>query len=261
MSKKKETKLEQEQPEVAEIEPVEQEVLEEDPTKVVLTILVVCTEPTGELLRYALRSLANIRGVEALVKVAGTNKPTWLPHEDFISVEGKTEKEIIREALTDIPSERVIIMTDHMMIATPVTLADIAINKALPEPPNKVVVDVLADIYGYRSRVENYDTRTPLYAFTREVSKVLSSYFPTVVDFRQIYCNLIYQDVRPMLLNWQNDPWVLPIVSSRPSPSVAINYAGKKKFIWVKECNEFICKEILGKLFPEATEAENEDQQ
>ena len=258
MSKKSKEKPKQEQPEAAEIEPVEQEVLEEDPTMVVLTILVVCTEPTGELLRYTLRSLANIRGVEALVKVTGTNKPTWLPHEDFISVDGKTEKEIIREALTDIPSERVIIMTDHMMIATPVTLADIAINKALPEPPNKVVVDVLADMYGYRSRVENYDTHTPLYAFTREVSKALSPHFPAVVDFRQIYC----KDVRPMLLNWQNDPWVLPIVSSRPSPSVAINYARKKKFLWVKECNDFIRHEILEKLFPTPTMPKvNEDQQ
>lgn len=241
---------EEELTEVTEIEPVEQEVLDDDPTLVKLTVLIVCTETTGRLLRYVLRSLSNLRGVEAEVKVTGKNKPTCLPHETFISVEGETFADIIREALATITTERVIIMDDHMMIATPVTLADIAINKALPEPPSQIVKDVLADLYDYHGRVENYDKRTPLYAFTREVIKTLSPHLPAAVDFRVIYCNLIYRDVRPMLLNWQNDPWVLPIVSSRPSPSVALKYAQKKKFLWVKECNDFICTEILERIFP-----------
>lgn len=90
MTKKKNTKQEEEkQPEVQSVvaepqpEPTTEEKTEseaaesdDDPTSVKLTILVFCTDKENDapFLRLALRSLENLRGINAMVKVTGDRK-------------------------------------------------------------------------------------------------------------------------------------------------------------------------------------------
>ena len=253
-----------EQPQVEQPQPPI-EVIEDDPTAVKLTVLIVCTQLSGELLRYALRSLQNLRGIFAEVKVTGTDKPAWLAHEDFIFVDKATNMfATICGALKQIENERVILMTDHNFILNPVCLAEIAINKAYPEPPKEKsnAVKLLKESFDYNDRIEDYATSTPLYAYKTPLIEVLNAMKPasiTIEDIATIYCNLLYKDVKPLYLNWRNDQWVLPVVTEKPSKSVVMEYAKRKKFLYMQRCNEHLL-DILATLFPTPFEAEIPDE-
>ena len=111
----------------------------QDPTFVPVTVLVVATSAANNylLLRHCLRSLQkNLRGVDAQVKVVGAERPDWLDCESWLSDaagEFNHLNELVARALPHVETNRVILMTDRMLLARPVTLADIALMKALPE--------------------------------------------------------------------------------------------------------------------------------
>lgn len=253
-----------EQPQVEQPQPPIEEI-EDDPTAVKLTILIVCTQIGGELLRYCLRSLQNLRGIDADIKVVGTDKPAWLPHEMFIFVESAGSipyAEMINGALSS-EWNRVVLMTDRIFILNPVTFADIAINKALPERPDKNnnAVRILKAL-DFDGRIEDYCTQTPLYAFRSQLQEVLIAMTGTKIpttDIATVYCNLMYRDVKPLYLNWRNDPWIIPIVTEKPSKSVVMDYVKRKKFLYMQRCNEHLL-DILATLFPTPCEAEIPDE-
>lgn len=253
-----------EQQEESPVEQTEEEEVVDDPTAVKLTVLVVCTELDSKLLRYALRSLANLRGIDAEIKVTGTEKPDWLPHEDFIFVEGNTYMlTTIFNALQQIKSERVVLMTDHTFIVNPVSFADIAINKALPERPSEKESAVkILNALDFDNRIENYRTHTPLYVFKSQLVEVLSAMVSTNIrtdDFATVYCNLMYRDIKPLYLSWRNDQWVIPVISQNPNKKDVLAYAKKKKFLYMQQCNEHLL-DILATLFPTPCEAEIPDE-
>lgn len=254
----------EEQPK-AVVEETQENELEDDPTAVKLTVLVVCTQLDSKLLRYALRSLQNLRGIDAVVKVTGTEKPSWLAHEDFIFVDNATNMfDTISGALKQIESERVVLMTDHNFILNPVSLADIAINKANPEPPKdkSIAVKFLKEVYDYNGRIEDYATSAPLYAYKTPLISILEAMEKKdiiVEDIATVYCNLMYRDVKPLYLNWRNDPWILPVVTEKPSKSVVMDYVKRKKFLYMQRCNEHLL-DILATLFPTPCEAEIPDE-
>lgn len=259
-----EEKATEEQPK-AVVEETQENELEDDPTAVKLTVLVVCTQLDSKLLRYALRSLQNLRGIDAVVKVTGTEKPSWLAHEDFIFVDNATNMfDTISGALKQIESKRIILMTDHNFILNPVSLADIAINKANPEPPKEKsnAVKLLKEVFAYDGRIEDYATSAPLYAYKEPLESVLDEMEKSniiVEDIATVYCNLMYRDVKPLYLNWRNDPWIIPIVTEKPSKSVVMDYVKRKKFLYMQRCNEHLL-DILATLFPTPCEAEIPDE-
>lgn len=231
-----------------------------DPMSVALTILIHCVEESGGLLRYTLRSLHHLRGITAEVKVTGRNKPTWLKHEDFIFAAGEndTDAAIIVKALDTIQTERVILMDDHTMLLNPVSMADIAILKAIPDPVGERAKTILKREYGLE-RIENYKTQTPLYAFRSQLKAILSLAIDKRrdIDIATLYNNVMFKDLKPLLLNWRRDDWLLPVVSAKPSKNIIMQYAKSKKFMHVATCNPHIL-DILQAIYPNPCECEDD---
>jgi hypothetical protein len=231
-----------------------------DPLSVALTVLVFCSEESGNLLRYTLRSLHHLRGITAEVKVTGRNKPIWLRHEDFIGGGEANDSKavIILNALEGIKTERVILMDDHTMLLNPVSMADIAILKANPDAVSDKVTAILRNEYGLE-RIENYDTRTPLYAFRSQLKTLLTFAIDRLkdVDIPTLYNNFMFKDLKPLLLNWRRDDWLLPVISAKPQKEVVMQYAKNKKFMYVATCNPHIL-DILQTIYPNPCECEDD---
>ena len=218
----------------------------QDPTFVPVTVLVVATSAANNylLLRHCLRSLRkNLRGVDAQVKVVGAERPDWIDCDTWLAtVRGSLNMQIITAAIS-IKTERVIIMTDRMQLARPVSLADIALLKALPEGSNNKTVEWLYGRQGTtKHQLWNYDTHMPFYAFRSQLAKIsclmdeedvlCDAHLPTV------YNNLLYSDMLPTLLDWRTDSWLLPVVSAHPNMERMKSFLVKKKFIWISPNSE-----------------------
>ena len=220
----------------------------QDPTFVPVTVLVVATSAANNylLLRHCLRSLQkNLRGVDAQVKVVGAERPDWLDCESWLSDaagEFNHLNELVARALPHVETNRVILMTDRMLLARPVTLADIALLKALPEGNDLPTLKVLAEQTKDDPRwLWNYLTHMPLYAFRKPLMAVLR--FLTEIGHEDlhlptVYNNLLYSDMLPTLLDWRTDSWLLPVVSAHPSMERMKSFLVKKKFIWISPNSE-----------------------
>ena len=253
----------------SEIDPADDGPIDEnqDPTFVPVTVLVVATSAANNflLLRHCLRSLRkNLRGVDAQVKVAGRERPDWIDCDTWLAtVEGSLSIQITTAAIS-IKTERVIIMTDRMQLARPVSLADIALLKALPEGSNNKTVEWLYGRQGTtKHQLWNYDTHMPFYAYRSQLAKIAclmdeedvlcDAHLPTV------YNNLLFPDLQPTLLDWATDGWLLPVVSAHPSMERMKSFLVKKKFIWISPNSEGAeVVALLKFLTPDATPAETD---
>lgn len=231
-----------------------------------VTVLVVATSAANNylLLRHCLRSLRkNLRGVNAQVKVVGAERPDWIDCDTWLAtVNGSLNMQIITAAIS-IKTERVIIMTDRMQLARPVSLADIALLKALPEGSNNKTAEWLNGRLGTtKHQLWNYDTHMPLYVYRSQLAKIAcfmdeedayDLHLPTV------YNNLLYPDLQPTLLDWRTDSWLLPVVSAHPSMERMKSFLVKKKFIWISPNSEGAeVVALLKFLTPDATPAETD---
>ena len=233
-----------------EIDPADDGPIDEnqDPTFVPVTVLVVATSAANNylLLRHCLRSLQkNLRGVDAQVKVVGAERPDWLDCESWLSDaagEFNHLNELVARALPHVETNRVILMTDRMLLARPVTLADIALLKAQPEGNDLPTLKVLAEQTKDDPRwLWNYLTNMPLYAFRKPLMAVLR--FLTEIGHEDlhlptVYNNLLFSDLQPTLLDWATDGWLLPVVSAHPSMERMKAFLVKKKFIWISPNSE-----------------------
>lgn len=241
----------------------------QDPTFVPVTVLVVATSAANNylLLRHCLRSLSkNLRGVDAQVKVVGAERPDWLNCDSWFSDaagEFNHLNELVARALPFVETNRVILMTDRMLLARPVSLADIALLKALPEGNDLPTLKVLAE----RTKDDphwlwNYQTHMPIYAFQHHLIGVLR--FLTEIGHEDlhlptVYYNLLYSDMLPTLLDWRTDGWLLPVVSAHPSMERMKSFLIKKKFIWISPNSEGAeVVALLKFLTPDATPAETD---
>lgn len=239
----------------------------QDPTFVPVTVLVVATSAANNylLLRHCLRSLSkNLRGVDAQVKVVGSERPDWLDCATWLGpISDSLNVQIIGAAIS-IKTERVIIMTDRMQIARPVSLADIALLKALPEGSNNKTVEWLYGRIGTtKHQLWNYDTHMPLYAFRSQLAKIscLMDEQDALDDLHlpTVYNNMLYPDLQPTLLDWRTDSWLLPVVSAHPSMERMKAFLVKKKFIWISPNSEGAeVVALLKFLTPDATPAETD---
>lgn len=231
-----------------EINPADDGPIDEnqDPTLVPVTVLVVATSVANNylLLRHCLRSLRkNLRGVDAQVKVVGAERPEWIDCDTWLAtVEGSLNMQIITAAIS-IKTERVIIMTDRMQLARPVSLADIALLKAMPEGSNNKTVAWINERQGAtKQQLWNYDTHMPFYAYRSQLAKIacLMDEEDALDDLHlpTVYNNLLFPDLQPTLLEWSTDSWLLPVVSAHPSMERMKSFLVKKKFIWISPNSE-----------------------
>ena len=233
-----------------EIDPADDGPIDEhqDPTLVPVTVLVVITSPANEflLLRHCLRSLRkNLRGVKAEVKVIGSERPSWIDCDSWISDaagEFNHLNELVARALPFVETNRIILMTDRMLLARPVSLADIALLKAMPEGNDLPTMKVLAELTKDDPRwLWNYQTNMPLYAFRHPLMGVLR-YLTDIghedLQLSTVYNNMLFSDMLPTLLDWATDGWLLPVVSAHPSMERMKSFLVKKKFIWISPNSE-----------------------
>lgn len=254
-----------------EIDPADDGPIDEnqDPTFVPVTVLVVATSVANNylLLRHCLRSLRkNLRGVDAQVKVIGCERPDWLDCDSWLSDAAGGFyhlNELVARALPFVETNRVILMTDRMLLARPVSLADIALLKAMPEGNDLPTMKVLAELTKDDPRwLWNYQTNMPLYAFRHPLMGVLR-YLTDIghedLHLPTVYNNMLFSDLQPTLLDWATDGWLLPVVSAHPSMERMKAFLVKKKFIWISPNSEGAeVVALLKFLTPDATPAETD---
>ena len=239
-------------PAAPENETVQQPAKAEEPAEaavVPVTVLVVATSVANNylLLRHCLRSLRkNLRGVDAQVKVIGCERPDWLDCDSWLSDAAGGFyhlNELVARALPFVETNRIILMTDRMLLARPVSLADIALLKALPEGGDQPTLKVLAELLETEpALLWNYQTNMPLYAFRKPLMSLLR--YLTEIGHEDLhlptaYNNAIYSSgMLPTLLDWATDGWLLPVVSAHPSMEHMKAFLVKKKFIWISPNSE-----------------------
>ncbi len=225
-------------------------ILSDDPTVEAVTVLVMltCDENDAFMLRHCLRSLSkNLRGVSAEVKVIGRQKPHWLADSVWIDTGSDTsdhsndsDNSLICRAVASVDTERIVLMTDRMFLIRPVNLADIAVLKAKVDTTGNRTVKLLFDAMGTtKHEVWNYQTNMPALFFKTPMLEVLHFMLneKKTDDFHlpTVYFNLIYPDLRPLLLDWSHDGWLLPFVSKKPDIDSAFvkKLLATKKFMYI----------------------------
>lgn len=124
--------------------------------------------------------------------------------------------ELLADILPQLTCERVVLMTDSMFIANPVTLGDVACTK---KP------------YGHMPFMIH---RSALLQLLEQ----LGSDAPTTLeDLHEAYvASVMPEDFSPITLGeWRTDPWLLPIVSVNPNPVALRSLLPQKKFVWVSD--------------------------
>lgn len=170
-------------------------------------VTVVILEHDEQHALLAARSVKkNLLGVDALV----------------VRLEGKdgaTDAQMLYRFVTEaIQSERIILMTDGMMILNPVTLGDISVVKAVN-----------------RGGVPDYNVQMPVLmhrsALEELLKKALDDDRPYIDVVNEYFHGTLPEDYRPLLLgDWKTDPWVLPVISKNPPVERIKAFAEWKKF-------------------------------
>ena len=129
--------------------------------------------------------------------------------------------ETLTEHMPHVKTERIILMTDGMMILNPVTLGDIACVKA------KKVGGVL-----------NFSTNTPVLMHKSALSALLSEAAESGLDHIDVidsyFKGTLHEGFSPVILGeWKSDPWLLPAVTKNPSIEAVGKYAKWKKFMHI----------------------------
>ena len=129
--------------------------------------------------------------------------------------------ETLAEHLPHVKTERIILMTDGMMILNPVTLGDIACVKA-----RKV------------GETPDYNTRTPVLMHKSALDALLFAVAESGLDHIDVtdsyFKGTLPEGFTPVILgDWKSDPWLLPAVSGNPSIETVAKYAKWKKFMHI----------------------------
>ena len=132
-----------------------------------------------------------------------------------------TLAETLAEHMPHVKTERIILMTDGMMILNPVTLGDIACVKA-----KKV------------GKVLNFSTNTPVLMHKSALSALLSEAAESGLDHIDVidsyFKGTLPEGFTPVILgDWKSDPWLLPAVTRNPSIEAVGKYAKWKKFMHI----------------------------
>ena len=131
--------------------------------------------------------------------------------------------ETLKEHLPYIKTERIILMTENMVILNPITLGDIAVVKA------KAVGTVL-----------DFNTGMPVLMHKSALQALISEAVEAGrldIDVVNTYFGgTLPEGFRPLVLGeWKKDPWLLPVVSQSPSVDAIAKYAEWKKFAVISD--------------------------
>lgn len=129
--------------------------------------------------------------------------------------------ETLAEHIPHIQTERIILMTEGMIILNPVMLGDVSVVKAVkagqyfdfftktPVLMHKSALQGLIDALVKADRLH---------------SDVVNDYFPGILP----------TNFTPVLIgDWTKDPWLLPVISKDPNIAIVKKYAEWKKFMHV----------------------------
>lgn len=128
--------------------------------------------------------------------------------------------------LPQVETERIILMTDSMVILNPVTLGDVQVVKA-----------VKAGTADNGSMILNFDTKTPVLMHKSALEPLLEAMkedlpYGNVTD--TYFKGVLPEGHQPLLMgDWHSDPWLLPAVSRNPSTEALEKYGRWKKFMHV----------------------------
>lgn len=230
------------------------------------------TADDGYGLRQSIRSLEKHLMLdtpydfEPEVVVVGSEKPSWLKEENFI--ESKRQCRNAQEArMVSISAyfekgdcaEKIILMSDDMFIINDIILADIEVLKAngfLPESDETAMLLRKND-----NPIYDYETHLPCIMETKIVKQIFSELEegsdPSKLRLRSLYFNTIFNKIIPIILNWKEDNWVLPIANISPNMAIVDAQIKKSKFMFFRngaygEPN----KKLIGELFDTAAECE-----
>lgn len=114
------------------------------------------------------------------------------------------------DLLPDIHTERIVLMTDRMIVLQPITLAHIALKKDSQGMPIMVRHSVLCQFLPWK---------------LRELPQV---------PLWKAYADYVLHDIVSLHVgDWKTDPWVLPVVSDNPSVKALETYVPRKWFLCV----------------------------
>lgn len=220
-------------------------IIDETLDKVSIIILSKHKEHDSLCLRQCLRSLKNIQNIDAQILVVGDEKPAWLDESAFIKYDNASELEMIKAGIAASTENKIIIMLDNMFIINKITLADIAVIKAHAKDG------------GF-----DYATNTPC-MIRKNIAELVFNKMDGL-NFIQEYFVLAKLTSMPIILNWQKDSWLLPVVSDNPSDTVMHNLLKSNKFMFYKNgCSSDQLAAIINELFPTTSDCEikNEDKE
>ncbi|MBR7043417.1 MAG: hypothetical protein IKI18_04495 [Prevotella sp.] len=217
-------------------------VKEDDPTNVPVSLLVFQTAQNGHLLRYVLRSVArNLCGVDCELRVVGTEKPEWLREESWLQAEGEGI-EVVKNAIAAVETERVVLMTDRMVLLRPVLLSDIEVLKAAPlgHKPTPTMEWLIAQQGTTKHQVFDFDTLMPVLVWKKQVLALIETLPAEAkdLDIATIYFNFLMAGMLPIFIDWRTDGWLLPLVSDNPNMERVHQLLDKKKFLHVARNSE-----------------------
>ena len=175
-----------------------------------VTVIIVETLPEHpERASLAARSVRrNLMGVDAQLYILRYGEPS-------------TVAQRLLQLLEAAPTERLVLMTDEMMILNPVLLGDVACVKAAK----------VGQAYSYNARIPVMMHRSALKAL---LESLLQQQLPYTDIVDAYFRGTLPDGYRPVMLgDWKTDPWLLPVVSRDPDTAALARYAQWKKFMHV----------------------------
>lgn len=129
--------------------------------------------------------------------------------------------ETLAEHLQHVGTERIILMTEGMVILNPVMLGDVSVVKAVKDGQ---YLDFLTKTPVLMHKSALQDLIDALVKDDRLHSDVVNDYFPGILP----------TNFMPILIgDWTKDPWLLPVISKDPNIAIVKKYAEWKKFMHI----------------------------
>ena len=173
-----------------------------------VTVVIICLDPDkGALAARSVRK--NLVGVDADIHVVSEeNLRDTLPAT-------------LLEHLPHCQTERIVLMTDGMLLLNPVTLSDIGVVKCVQ-----------------RGSIRDYDVRVPIMLHKSALEPLLQQLVSEkpYANVANEYFLAVMPEVRPIDITlWLESPWLLPLVSVSPDIAVVGKWAETQKFLFVSD--------------------------
>ena len=173
-----------------------------------VTVIIIGTDPYRAAIQAA-SVKKNLKGVDCDVHVVSDEHLRDTPAETLL------------EHLPHCHTERIVLMTDGMIILNPVTLGDIACIKAK---------------YVGRLGILDYNQRMPVMMHKSVLEELLPSLIKDMphADLLNAYFGNVYPEVRPVdPCDWPKSVWLLPLSSDAPDMAAVLKYAETQKFMYI----------------------------